>query len=662
MLSCARMGSPDGGWYDEQPPQILATTPVDGSVNVSAQKITILFDEYVVLDNATENVIISPPQIETPEIKTKGKSIIVQLYDSLKAETTYTIDFSSAIKDNNEGNVIDNYTYTFSTGEVIDTMQVGGYVLDAETLDPISGIAVGLYLVGDSIEEDSTIVKIFHTVPMLRMARTDSRGHFSVKGVRPGEYRVYALGDLDNNFFLTPNSGEQTAFHGTIVTPSVFDDIRQDTTWLDSLRIKSIARVPYKHYMPDNIILRAFTEQRTTRQLLKNERSDADRIRLLFTYGDSLLPELRLINSDDSTVSRPGADWLMLEHNAKRDTLTYWITDTTLVNTDSLEVELRYRFTYEDSLVTDTLIWQTDTMTFIPKVSYEKRMKQRAEEYEEWLKGERKKQKRGQPYDSIKPPAALDIQLNIKQSLDPDQSVPLEFRTPLAAIDTAAIHLYIKQDTLWFTERFVIQDVADSVEMGPVRRRLQIAAEWEPGAEYSLEFDTLAFVDIYDKWSTPLKQGLKVKSMDEYGTLRVNFTSLAGKTVIAQLMEGGEKIVKELTTTNGVAHFFYLGEKDYFLRIIIDENDNGVWDTGCFDELRQPESVYYYPTSISCRAKWDIVEDWEPTRKPLNEQKPSKLRKSGGGAAQKGGSQQKKVSKNAQRAEKLGIELPDELK
>ena len=144
-ISCARMGQPDGGWYDDDPPQVVGSTPEDRATNVKTKKVTIFFDEYIKIDNASEKVIVSPPQLETPEIKAAGKKIVVELKDTLKENTTYTIDFSDAITDNNENNPMGNYTFTFSTGEQIDTFEIAGYVLDASNLEPIKGIAVGLY-------------------------------------------------------------------------------------------------------------------------------------------------------------------------------------------------------------------------------------------------------------------------------------------------------------------------------------------------------------------------------------------------------------------------------------------------------------------------------------------------------------------------------------
>ena len=192
FYSCAKMGQPDGGWYDETPPRIVGCTPADKGVGAKQRKVYINFDEYIKMDNATEKVVVSPPQMEAPEIKAEGKRISVTLKDSLKDNTTYTIDFSDAISDNNEGNPLGNYTYSFSTGSEIDTLQVSGHVLDASNLEPVKGILVGLY----SDLADSA----FTTKPLLRVARTDSRGIFIIKGIKPGNYKVYALQDMDGNY------------------------------------------------------------------------------------------------------------------------------------------------------------------------------------------------------------------------------------------------------------------------------------------------------------------------------------------------------------------------------------------------------------------------------------------------------------------------------
>ncbi len=641
IAGCARMGSPDGGWYDEKPPRVIHTYPSDGAVNISQKSIAIYFDEYIKLDNPTEKVIISPPQIEQADIKNKGRYIVVELKDSLKENTTYTIDFSDAISDNNENNSMGNYTYKFSTGNAIDTLEVGGYVLDSETLEPVKGIQVGLYKLDSDNESDSIIINRFKTVPLLRVSKTDENGHFSVKGVQEGKYRVYALGDMDNNFMLTPNSGEQMAFWNEIVVPSVFDDFRQDTTMLDSLRIKSIDRVQYKHFIPDNLMLRAFTEPLTNRGFIKNERTEADRFTLYFSYGDSILPEIKGLNFDFNNK-------YVLETSAKNDTLTYWLSDTALVNTDSLEIEMTYRMT--DSL--GILQPQTDTLMLIPKVSYERRMKNQQKVYEDWLKKEMKKKRRGEPYDSIMAPEPLKVNITAKSKFDPDKNISIDFPTPLMTIDTAKIHLYIERDSVWYNSKWEIRNKPNTNI-----RTFEILAEWEPGMQYSFELDSAAFVDIYGNVNKKEKTGLHVRNMNEYGTFQMNIPSLAGKNLVMQLLQDGDKIVKEEKTTTGTATFYYLEEKTYYLRVIVDDNNNGIWDTGRFDELLQPEQVYYYPKEISCRANWDITSSWNPDEKPLNQQKPSKLRKNKSATNKKA-----QLNKNLRRAQDMGIMLPDHLR
>ena len=193
MLSaCARMGNPDGGWFDEQPPRVVGSMPKEQSIGIGNKKITIFFDEYIKLDNPSEKVVISPPQLEQADIRTQGKRITVELKDSLKPNTTYTVDFSDAISDNNEGNPMGNYTFTFSTGDHIDTLEVGGTVLEAENLEPIKGILVGLYDIGDGSSDFSATDTLLRSAPMQRVSRTDSRGRFHVKGVAPGRYRVFS--------------------------------------------------------------------------------------------------------------------------------------------------------------------------------------------------------------------------------------------------------------------------------------------------------------------------------------------------------------------------------------------------------------------------------------------------------------------------------------
>ena len=623
LVSCAKMGQPDGGWFDETPPKVIGASPADGAVNVNQKKINIYFDEFIKLDNPSEKVVVSPPQLEQPEIKGAGRRIQISLVDSLKANTTYTIDFSDAISDNNEGNPMGNYTYSFSTGAAIDTMEVSGHVLESENLEPIKGILVGLY----ADHADSA----FRTKPMLRVSRTDSRGRFVIKGVAPGSYRIYALQDQDGDYKFSQKS-EKIAFSHDIIVPSCKPDVRQDTTWVDSLHIKSIDQVDYTHFLPDNIVLRAFTEPLTDRFFLKAERQKANSFTLFFSYGDSILPQIKGLNFDAGNA-------FLVEASEKKDTITYWLKDTALVNQDTLLMDITYRMT--DS--TGVLVNKTDSaQEILSKEPYAKRMKDMEKELAAWTKKQEKKKKKGEPYDSVMEVKPLDVQLSVSSQFDPDQNVIFSFPTPLAKVDTAAIHLYAKHDTLWYRA---------PMEFLPLEnRKYELRGEWRPDIEYSLEVDSAAFEDIYGLASKPIKQGFKVNSLDTYGTLLVNITSLHDLPLIVQLLDAQDKMVKETKTVNGVAEFYYLKPQKYYMRLIVDRNNNGKWDTGNYDNDQQAEEVYYYPEAIECKAKWDLTESWDPLVRELSLQKPGAITK------QKPDKEKKVKNQNVQRAAKLGIQ------
>lgn len=630
IVSCARMGQPDGGWYDDTPPRVVHTDPADKGTGVKSKKVTIAFDEFIKLEDATSKVVISPPQIEPADIKASGKKIVVELKDSLMDNTTYTIDFSDAISDNNEGNPMGNYTYSFSTGERIDTFEVSGNVLDATNLEPIKGILVGLY--------DDLSDTVFARKPFIRVSRTDSRGRFVIRGIAPGTYRVYALQDADGNYIYSQKS-EMLAFSHETFNPYAKPDIRQDTVWRDTLRIDSIMRTPYTHFYPDNIVLRAFTALQTDRYLVKSERAEPNKLNFYFSYGNDSLPQLRGLNFNSDSA-------FVVDSNLKNDTITYWIKDTTLINTDSLTLEARYLIT--DS--TGTLVMQTDTLEMIPKMSYEKRMKQEEKENEKWLKEQEKKKKKGEAYDSIMPLKPLEPQISGGGTITPEQNIFFTMPTPLQKCDTSAIHLYSKIDTLWYKSRFEWLPVPGNI------KKFELRAEWRPDIEYSLEVDSAAFVDIYGLVSKSIKQGIKVSSNDEFGSLIVNVSGQRDSaTVIVQLLGSNDNVQKEAKVVDGAAEFFYLKAGKYYLKAFVDNNGNGLWDTGDYYADLQPEDVYYYPKEVECKEKWDITIGWDLNATPVARQKPQAITK------QKSEQEKKLRNRNADRAKELGIEYKREI-
>lgn len=620
------MGQPDGGWFDEVPPRVVGANPAERATGVNQQRLVINFSEFIKVDNPTENVVICPPQIEQPDITTHGKSVRITLKDSLKANTTYTIDFSDAITDFTEGNPLGNFTYVFSTGNNIDTLEVSGYVLNAEDLEPVKGQLVGLY--------DNLADSAFTTQPMLRTGRTDASGRFVIRGIAPGNYRIYSLEDGDANFMLSQR-GERLAFTHDIIVPSSKPDVRQDTIWTDSLHIRSIDRVPYTHYLPDDICLLSFVQKLNERYLVKFERSDPDHFSVFFSTPSDTLPRLRGLNFDHR-------DALLVESNAKRDSITYWLRDTMLVNQDTLQVEMTY-------MMTDTLgclVEQTDTLEFLAKVPYEKRLKTRLEEREKLEKKAEKDRKKGKEPKPLPRENVLEAKVEIPGKMSPAHNIHITFPTPLEHIDTAAIHLYSKIDTLWY--RSPVQITSD--DLPP--RTYAIKGEWRPGVEYSLEVDSAAFIDIYGNVTDAIKKGVKIGESGDYSSLFVYMSGTDGTVgdMIVQMLDERGMMKYQTIASDNLAEFYYVEPGKYFLMAINDRNGNGVWDTGDYAEDLQPEDVYYYGDVIECKEKRDVSANFNINHHSRFMQKPRSLVK------QKGESKKKTIKdQNRKRAEEKGI-------
>ena len=626
------MGNPDGGWFDDTPPRVVNSSPDDKAVGVNARKVIINFDEYIKVEDVQNKVIVSPPQIEQADIKASGKRIIVDLKDSLKESTTYTIDFSDAITDNNEGNPMGNYTFSFSTGDHIDTLEVSGYCLNAENLEPIKGMLVGLY---DQFDDS-----LFHTQPMMRVSRTNGSGKFTIKGVAPGTYRIYALQDADGDFVFGQKS-EVIGFSHDSIRPSWKPDVRQDTIWRDSLHIDNILQVGYTHFLPDDVTLLCFQEPQTDRFLLKTERQTPEKLGFFFSYGNDSVPRIKGLNFDDENA-------FIIESSLRKDTVYYWLRDTLLVNQDTLRMAIQYHMT--DTL--GQLVLQNDTIEALAKVSYEKRQKELAKEFEKWQKEQERKKKREQPYDSIMPAKPLKPKISASGQIDPTERIRFEMPEPLLRCDTSKVHLYSKIDTLWYESPHVFRQTAV--------REYELTADWKLGTEYSLEIDSAAFENIYGQTSDAIKQGLKVRTADDYSSLMVNVSSNLAEgdsvaQVIVQLIDGSDKVVREsVMGADGTAEFFYLKPGKYYLRAIIDRNGNGQWDTGVYDEDRQAEAVYYHPEEVECKAKWDVERQWNLESTPRFRQKPLAITK------QKPDKEKQLKNRNIERAKQLGKEYVKE--
>ena len=623
FYACASTGMPDGGPYDETPPKFVRATPEPNATNNKRKKISIEFDEYIKLDKASEKVIISPPQNEAPEVKVSGHRVLVEFFDTLRENTTYTIDFGDAIVDNNEDNPLGNFAYAFSTGEHIDTMEVSGTVLSADNLEPVKGIQVGLH----KNLEDSAFVKL----PFDRISRTDSRGHFTIRGVAPGKYRIYALMDGNQNY-LFDSKTEAVAFLDSLVVPDMRPDVRQDTVWneLDTLAYDTIYEVHYTRFLPDNLILRSFKEENPMQYLVKSEREQLNRFSLYFSAKADTLPTIKGLDFDEK-------DAFIIESNPRNDTIRYWIKDTVMCERDTLTFQMDY-------LATDTLgqlVPKTDTLRMVNKIDKKRRM---ALAEEAMKKEEKERKKRAKKGDTLKvEPKFFAMSVDAPSSLDLNRNIVLKFEEPVEHIDTAAIHMAVKVDSLWEDIPFIL--MGDSV----VPRQYQILADWQPGQEYQLKIDSLGIKGIYGLYTNKVENQLKVKTLEDYGTLYLNIVG-AGPHAIVQLLNSSDGVVRQqpVTDKNTCDFYFLQPSTKYYIRLFNDDNNNGVWDTGNYAEKRQPEEVFYFPKVWEMKANFEFEETWDIHAMPLDKQKLDEIKK------QKPDEAKKIKDRNKERARKLG--------
>ena len=625
LYACASTGTPDGGPYDETPPKFVRATPDPNSTGNTRKKVAIEFDEFIKIENAAEKVIISPPQTEMPEVKASGKRVLVEFFDTLRANTTYTIDFGDAIVDNNEGNPMGNFAYAFSTGETIDTMEVAGTVLNAQDLEPIKGIQVGLH----KNLNDTAFTKL----PFDRISRTDSRGRFSIKGVAPGKYRIYALKDGNQNY-LFDSKTEIIAYSDSLIIPSMEPATKQDTTWnaIDTLEIDTVKTVHYTHFMPDDIILRAFKEETTMQYLAKSEREQLNRFSLYFSAKADTLPTVTGLDFDEK-------DAFIIESSLKNDTIRYWIKDTVLCERDTLTLQLDYLYT--DTL--GNLVPKRDTLYMMNKLSKEKRLAMAKEEMEKKEKEMKKRRKKG---DTLNVVETVFFKMNVDapSSMDINRNICISFEEPVQSVDTAAIHVDVKVDTLWNEERFIF--VSDSV----IPRRYYILSDWKPGNEYRLRIDSTAIKSIYGLHTNKVENTVKIKTLEEYGTLYLNIKGVEGNAIV-QLLNSSDAVVREqkLKENNTCDFYFLQPNTKYYIRMYIDSNNNGKWDTGVYDKKIQPEEVYYFPKVWEMKANFEFEEDWDVKSVPLDRQKLDEIKK------QKPEEAKKIKDRNKERAKKLGL-------
>ena len=626
LVACASIGSPEGGPRDYTPPQVVKTTPAPGSVNFNGNKVEIVFDEIVNLKDQQKKVIISPAPRTMPQIRTVGKKVTVEFRDTLQDNTTYVIDFSNAIEDNNESNQLDGYTFAFSTGDAIDTLAVSGIVLRANDLEPMQHVIVGLH----SNLDDTA----FTNIPLERVSRTNDRGKFTIRNLKPGSYHVFALNDVDGDYRMART--EDIAFLDTIVVPTTSEYTSQDTVFTFDRRIDTVMTATHTLYLPNDLLLNMFNEGYKSHYVKQTARPADNKLYLLFGAPNDTLPQLDVIRPAEHQ-----RDWYRVERTPANDSIFYWITDSAMIKTDTVIVAM----TYLRTDTADRLVQVTDTVRFgyrkpASQVKEEekkaKEREERAKRLAQLLEKQEKAVAQGKELsegelEEIKELQRVDpneiphVKMDLAKSgnIDVGDSIVLKFDAPIAGIDPAGVHFEVKRDTLWVPYGDAVPQFRLVDDCNPMRYWLPVTTL--PDSTYRLTIDSAAVTSVYGLSNEKLSKELRVKGLEQYAN--VFFKVNVKDSAFVELLGSGEKVLRTVPVVNGAFELINVTPGTYFLRLTIDSNGNGKWDTGNYKSHLQPEEVYYYPKKLRLRANWDMDESWNIYQTALDLQKPEDIRR-----------------------------------
>lgn len=585
---CANAVAPTGGPKDETPPKVVGTVPENRSTNFIGKKIELTFDEYISLENANQNVMISPPLSEKPDIKLKNKTVIIKFKETLAANTTYTINFGAAIKDLHEGNQLKDYVYSFSTGDHIDTLCIAGTVLYAEDKKPVEGAYVSLY----AADRDNLDSLPMTTVPNY-LTKTDKEGKFSLNGLADKKYLVFALKDANANlYFDLPN--EEVAFLDTLVPasypwtppkPQVLDSTIVDSTLIindstlfipaDSLVIEhdSLTLIPDtlqtlpQDTLPQrvfdqnalNLTLYMFTEVDSTQVLLEKKLVEEGLLRFVFRHPAKeavvMTPEML-----------PDTFNLVTLHSAEHDTVWWYFTPNMK---DSLWVHVKH-----DTVINDSSRY---SLKFKDKNARNRK------------------------------PETLKVSNNLlgRDGLIPGQDLILTFSEPVVSYQMHDSAVF-KCDTIVYYDTLAFEK-ADEYGL-----QYRLTTPFSADLSYSLEIPDSVFFGIRGRTNEPIKAEFHRMKDDEYGNIYITVKPPEGmKQVVVQLLnENGKVLEEQVIKGEEEVMFEHLLPAKYKLRALLDADGNGKWSTGNYHYRIQPETVIEYYDALDLKAGWDIdLED-----------------------------------------------------
>ncbi len=554
--------------------------PENHSINFLGKKIEITFDEYITLENANQNVMISPPLSEKPDIKLKNKTVVIKFKEDLAANTTYTINFGAAIKDLHEGNQFKDYVYSFSTGDHIDTLGIAGKVLNASDKKPVDGVYVSLYA-ADRENVDSLPMT---TIPDY-ITKTDKEGKFSLNGLADKKYLVFALKDANANlYFDLPN--EDVAFLDTLVQASclkkpalpVVDSTVKDslTMQMDSLAFDTIAKpldtiafdtTSATMYHPNalDLTLYMFTEVDSTQVLLEKKLVEEGLLRFVFRHPakEALVMTPEMLPDTFNLVSM---------HSPEYDTILWYFTPNVK---DSLWVQVKY-----DTVINDSS-------------RYSLKFKEAG--------GNRRRKSE---------PKKLTVNNNLlgRGGLIPGQDLILKFSEPIFSYQMRDSAVF-KHDSTIYYDRLAFEP-ADVFGM-----KYRLTTPFSADSSYSFEIPDSVFWGIRGRTNDVIKTDFHLLKDDEYGNIYITVVPPEGmKQVVVQLTDESGKVLKEENIKQKQEVMFdYLMPAKYKLRALLDADGNGKWSTGNYHRHTLPETILDYKDPLDLKAGWDIdlEEVWD---------------------------------------------------
>jgi len=577
-LSCAKVSAPSGGPKDRTSPVVVESEPENGSRNFNGKRITVTFNEFVVLEKINEKFMISPPVGKKPGIFLRGKSVVVEFEEKLRDSTTYTLYFQDAIRDITEGNPINNFQFVFSTGPYIDSLSTSGNVYNSLSLDPPENTLVLMH----KVLADSAPLKLLPDY----ISRVDVNGGFRIDNIHGGEYRLYALTDINNNKMYDPADEAFAFMDSSVVIDSVKNYKPLIVEIKDTLKTKPGVRQEttppafegeYRMYL--------FKAEKKSSYLASSDR----KFPFLLVYILSVPPDTSKVE-----ISIPDASQnaFFKETNKTGDTIKIWLTDSSLYSRPQITTLVRYPFTD----TTGTLIYKRDTVTmrFLTSRTTQARAKAKKNQYTI---------RTGMSGGAIKPVS----------------NIPITSETPFRDADTSRIRLYetltAGKTRIPFTLR---KDTLNSC-------RYILSTTIKPGSNYLFIADSAAFGNIYGEHCDSMGIKFSVRKTETYGKIIMEVkTEEYNGNLILQILDNQDNIVANgIKTPGGSWEFAYIEKGRYRIRAIFDLNGDGKWTTGDYTKKRQPEPAAFYSDELEVKENWDLNNEW--VLKPVNS-KDRKLR------------------------------------